>query len=87
MADVVGALSSALVANQMKRDLARRLRRRRGGKQRVSRAVQRAQRGRISAKISTLAHEGVPPKKRVAMALHMAEEGRLGPHGGYRRAS
>lgn len=54
-------------------------------RKRVSKAVQRAQRGRISAKISKLRGEGEPQKKAVAMALHMAEAGRLGPRGGYRR--
>lgn len=56
-------------------------------RQRVSKATGRAQRGRISAKISKLHREGEPQKKAVAMALHMAEARRLGPRGGYRRAS
>lgn len=53
---------------------------------RVPKSVQRAQRGRISAKISKLHHEGKPAEQAQAMALHMAEAGRLGPRGGYRRA-
>lgn len=53
---------------------------------RVSKGVQRAQRGRISAKISKLSHEGKPQEQAVATALSMARAKRLGPRGGYRRA-
>jgi hypothetical protein len=64
------------------RELGRALARRR-----VSKSVQRAQRGRISAKISHLRAEGKPQAQAVATALNMARSGRLGPRGGYRRAS
>lgn len=51
----------------------------------VSKSVQRKQRGRISTKISHLHDEGKPRKQSVAIALSMAKEGRLGPRGGYQR--
>lgn len=40
----------------------------------------------VSEKISVLRHEGTPEKQAVAMAINMKREGRLGPHGEYRRA-
>ncbi len=39
----------------------------------------------IGNKIRVLRHENVPEKQAVAMALNMKREGRLGPHGEYRR--
>lgn len=52
---------------------------------RVSKHVQRAHKGAISAKISKLRHEGKPQEQAVATALSMAKAGRLTSGGGYRR--
>lgn len=43
-------------------------------------------RDRVSKKIAILRREGVPERQAVAEALSMERAGRIGPHGGYRRA-
>lgn len=44
-------------------------------------------RAQVSAKIRKLRREGKPQKQAVATALNMQRRGRLGPRGGYKRAS
>jgi hypothetical protein len=40
---------------------------------------------RVGMKISKLRHEGIPEKQAVGEAMGMADEGRIGKRGGYRR--
>lgn len=83
MADIVNALATHLVNHQRKASMEGSQKEGKSHRLVMFRAKQKA----ISAKIRTLRHEGKSQKEAVGAAYGMARAGRLGPKGGYRRAS